>query len=69
MKKKFLAMTMTVLIVVCALSGIVGARDYRYFDMHLHYYGFVQETKGFDVLFQKMDTQNVKKAVVFGIHS
>lgn len=37
------------------------------FDMHLHFVDFLQNTDGFDALFDSMDKGNIAKNVVFGL--
>ena len=44
-----------------------GTGNCYYFDMHLHYENFVQETQGFDRLHQEMKDNNIQKTVLFGL--
>lgn len=48
-------------------SSASFAQSYRIVDNHLHYLDFMQQTKGFDTLVEKMDECNVSQAVIFGM--
>ena len=44
-----------------------SAREYEFTDMHLHYVNFVLATQGFNTLFDEMDKNGIKRAVLFGL--
>lgn len=64
MKKLYYLLIATSLILS---SRITDAQPYRIVDNHLHYLDFMQQTKGFESLVEKMDESNVSHAVVFGM--
>ncbi len=52
---------------ICGFGLAEAPSEGAFFDSHLHYLDFIQESDGFEKLVQKMDECHVEKAVIFGM--
>lgn len=59
--------TLPLIVLLIFTSVISNAQPYRIVDSHLHYLDFMQQTKGFESLVDKMDECGVSHAVLFGM--